>query len=180
MLSKQHSTYSAVEDTKFGTDSMEVGVDVLDAIYQNATTMDEDTMDEDEESVAAVHFLLLLFGEAPRSEVFKTIIFSTITKKVKQCQPIDLVYDSLAKNWNKLCKCACYLWLMVLEALMETNLRVERPNVIKPAEPHHILVDLFKEMTIHKRKAQHKCSSIAMDNNLHERPPHTKHFYLCS
>ncbi|XP_044329076.1 uncharacterized protein [Triticum aestivum] len=169
VMSRQHSTYSVVEHTKFGSDSMEAGVDVLDAVYQNAITMDEDTMEPDEESVAAVHFFLLLLGEAPRSEVFKTIIFSTITtKKVKQCQSTGLVYDSLAKNWNKLCKCVCHLRLMVIEALMEANLRVERPNVIKPAEPHHTLVDLFKEMTIHKRKAQYKCSSIAMDDKLRQ------------
>uniref|UniRef100_A0A8R7PLD1 Uncharacterized protein n=1 Tax=Triticum urartu TaxID=4572 RepID=A0A8R7PLD1_TRIUA len=76
---------------------MEVGVDVLDAIYQNATTMDEDTMDEDEESMAAVHFLLLLFGEAPRSEVFKTIIFSTITKKLSSVRQSVLSMTRLLK-----------------------------------------------------------------------------------
>lgn len=123
---------------------------------QDAAVADDDTVyrnnRRDPDTVLAFHFFFFVFGECPRSDLFKDKMFDTITSQDQEdCEQVGLVFDGLARHWNYSCKTALLLKLMIKMMEIAPALKVARPD---------IYVELKKELKSYSKMAQERCQDI--------------------
>lgn len=136
--------YAAVDDD----DEPDAAVD--DDGADDVTTYRNSCRDPD--TVLACHFFFFAFGECPRSDLFKDKMFETITSEDQEnCEPVGLVFDGLARNWNYACKTALLLRLMINTMKIAPALKVARPD---------IYLELKKELKSYSKLAQERCQDI--------------------
>lgn len=155
-ITNQHSSYSVAKRVKFGTDSMVNATDLLAKVHANPG------LEENYKTRVAVHFFLFVFGEAPRSDIFKRRMYQTIFSQTEEeTDEVGDIYQVCANSWNNSSKTTCLVNLLTLEMKMAADLKAERPNKVNPRDPHPSLVEFLEEMEIHKRIAQERCCWFA-------------------
>ncbi|XP_037489993.1 uncharacterized protein LOC119369024 [Triticum dicoccoides] len=157
-----HSSYSIVKLVKFGKNSMVRAVDRFARVYANPA------MKEDFKTKLAVHFWLLVLGEAPRSDIFKRRMYKTIfTENEEETAPIGDIYQVCTNSWNYSSKAICLLRLFLLATAMGAVLMEQRPNKIDSSTPHPSLQEYFDELATFRRSAQERCGWIS-GQNIHD------------
>ena len=86
-------------------------------------------LEENFKTKVVVHFFLFIFGEAPRSDIFKRRMYKTIFSQTEEeTDEVGDINQLCANSWNNSSKTTCLVKLLILETKMAANKDGSKPD----------------------------------------------------